>query len=115
MYKKTAITLPAGVRDDEEIGDWLAENPDHWRHVLDLDVDYIDDRAVYLWHNIDDITVHKGRVSVRYTVEWDAHYGCDDMNTGGGDERETFGDLADGIVGFETFEQPKPSAPNEEL
>ncbi len=115
MYRKTPVSLPPSIRTDQGIAAWLAANPDEWEEALDLEVGYVDDRATYEGHQIDDIRVSDGHVFIQYTVEYDAYYGCKDMDSAGEDERDISGDLVDGTLIFETFVPPARQAPDDEL
>ncbi|OFU98045.1 MULTISPECIES: hypothetical protein [Stenotrophomonas] len=115
MYRATSVVIPAGITTDDQVREWLAENVEDWEAALDLEVEYVDDRAVYQWHQIDDIDVVGGQVRVQYTVEYDAYYGCKDMDSSGEDERDITGQWRDGEVVFQTFVQPERSVPDDEL
>jgi hypothetical protein len=59
MYRETVINLPAQVRGDEEIREWLEEEAEVWRAALDLDVWQLDPRAYYVSHDVLQIDVQE--------------------------------------------------------
>jgi len=115
MYRTTVVTLPSAVGSDGAVHEWLVCNETEWREALDLEVDYLDDRATYMWHTVNDVTVENGQVTVYYTVEYDAYYGCRDMDFSDEDERVVVGRVANGAVVFQTYVQPQQMAPDEEF
>lgn len=115
MYRKTTVDLPVFVREDEDVKEWLQDNPDRWREAVDEDVWQLDPRATYLEHEIEQIDVADGEILVQYTVEYDLYYGCRDINASGTDSREIVGKVIDGRVIFQTFEQPDPQARVDEI
>ncbi|WP_251477733.1 hypothetical protein [Stenotrophomonas lactitubi] len=115
MYRQTVVALPAAVTEDEDVREWLEENAERWSHALDLEVLHIDPRTNLIGHDIDLVTVDDGQVNVQYTVEYYIYYGCRDIDGGGYDHRDISGEVVNGTIVFQTFEQPEPLAPDEEL
>lgn len=115
MYRYTVRDLPAHVRSDEEVRDWLGEEPDAWREALDLEVWQLDPRNNYVHHEVLQIDVQDGRISVQYDVDFYAYFGCRDIDGSGQDQREIRGRVDNGRVVFETYVQPDQLAPDEEL
>ena len=115
MYRYTTVPVPLTVTTDEALVTWLKENADEWDEALDLDVEYLDDRAFYQGHQVDEIVVADGRVHVQYMVEYDAYYGCKDMDMSGWEDRDITGQWGDGQVVFTTYVQPEQGVPDDEL
>ncbi|WP_152908696.1 hypothetical protein [Stenotrophomonas maltophilia] len=115
MYRHTTVPVPPTVTTDEALAAWLTENTDEWDEALDLDVEYLDDRAFYQEHQIVEIVVVDGKVRVEYSVEYDAYYGCKDMDLSDWDDRDITGQWSNGQVVFTTFVQPMQGVPDDEL
>lgn len=115
MYRQTAIDLPDEVQSEDQVREWLAGELGSWSDALDLEVWQIDPRANYVGHDILQIDVQDGAVHVHYTVDYYVYFGCRDIDGGDEEHREITGTLEDGKIVFQTYVQPDPLAPSDEL
>lgn len=83
------IDIPSHIEDDEELADWVRENPYLFSEGMDLDVSQLDDRATVDDISITDVEICGETVVIHYEYDFSAYYGCRDMN---------YADTSDGDV-----------------
>ncbi|MDY4297023.1 MULTISPECIES: hypothetical protein [unclassified Xanthomonas] len=109
------IKLPDDL-SDEEIRDYFLGNIDEYHDALDLDVGQTSDNRV----QIDDIDIDKVdltsySISIDFTVQYSAYYGCDDANFADEDQRNLHGSRTGNTFTFDRFEMPEQRYPDDEL
>jgi hypothetical protein len=108
------IRLPSEY-DEESLADHLNERIEELYPALDLDVEERDMRATLLEVTITSVEIDGSTVTVYYEVEYDAYYGCKDLDSGGSYEEEMTGEMGNGYISFSRHISPERLAPNEEL
>lgn len=115
MYRKTKVALPSAIRTDEAIENWLEANQDAWEDALDLEVHYIDPRAICDGHDICQIDVTDGRIKVRYRVDYSSFNGCRDITEDDSETRTIKGKVMGSSICFETLLPEGGLSPSDEL
>ena len=74
------IRIPVNMSIDE-IKETLLEHDDFIPAITD-DIHYLDDRALYVndTFEITELSKDNDVLKVDYTFQWEAHYGCRDLN-----------------------------------
>lgn len=80
-----------------------------------LDLDLQDDREVLDMVQVDKVEVGGGTVTVHYSAEFSAYFGCDDMNTWREEHEMVEGEIRGCFVSFPVHESPPERYPSEEL
>ena len=101
--------------DQESLADHLNEHIDDLYQALDLDVEERDMRAQLLEVAITSVEIDGDTVTVYYEVDYDAYYGCKDLDSGGTYEEEMTGKVDNGHIIFPRHISTERLAPNEEL
>lgn len=99
----------------EALAKYLKENSDEIEEVLDLDVYYIDNRAEYKDHTVDDVIVDGADIQIDYFVFYFIYFGCDDQNVEDEEGRQIFGKWQGTTVTFDMPAPPPERYPSEEL
>jgi hypothetical protein len=96
MVLNVAIPVPeelvADSDSDFDLKDYFQDQiEEDFGRALDTDVWELDERAVVLEVEIDNVEVRDDAIIVYYSVSFDAYYGCKDQNYTGADERHVSG------------------------
>ena len=96
METKIFVEFPANLSDeairDELEGTGIDASGDHELvPAMDLDVSEFDDRATVSDVTITEVELDAESICITYTVEYDAYYGCKDMNYADAVERSITG------------------------
>lgn len=109
MSKLVTVVVPKEFTDDEEIIDYLMDRGDELYPALDLDVGQAEDNRIIVDEvSIDRIYLTRDSVSIQYTVNWSAYFGCDDANGAGEEELEISGRRVGNTFTFDEFVYPEP-------
>ena len=101
--------------DEESLKDHLNEHIEDLYPALDLDVRERDMRAELLEVVVASVEIDGDTITVYYEVEYDAYYGCKDMDGGDTYEEVMTGKVVNGHIVFPRHISPERLAPNEEL
>lgn len=110
------IDIPSHIEDDEELADWVRENPDLFSAAMDLDASRLDDRATAHEVTITDVEVDDETVAIHYEYDFSAYYGCSNMNYAGtSDEDVIIGMRQGNTLAFDKFIPPERRSTDEEF
>lgn len=101
--------------DENSLTDHLNENIEDLYPALDLDVEERDMRANFIEATITSVDIDGDKIIVYYEVDYDAHYGCKDIDGGGTYEDEIVGKIEGGHIIFPRHISPEHLSPDEEL
>jgi hypothetical protein len=113
---KLLIDIPGHIDNDEELAEWVRDNPDLFSDAMDLDASQIDDRATVHRVTITDVEVDAKNVTIDYEYEFSAYYGCRDMNYAGTSDGDTIvGVRHANTMEFDKFTPPERRSTDEEF
>lgn len=113
---KLLIDIPSYIEDEEELAEWVRDNPDLFSGAMDLDASQIDDRATVHDVTITDVEVDKESVAIHYEYDFSAYYGCRDMNYAGTSDEDVIVGVRNGsTLEFEKFIPPERRSTDEEF
>ena len=113
---KLSINIPNCIEDDEQLGNWVKNNPDLFFEAMDLDASQIDDRATVDDVKITDVKVNEVSVEIHYEYDFSAYYGCRDRNHAGTSDEDVVVGVRNGAtLEFERFILPKRRSTGEEF
>ena len=109
------VRLPDDL-DDYEIKNYFIDNIDEYHDALDLDVGQTSDNRVQIdGIEIDKVELTNDSISIDFTIQYSAYYGCDDANFADEDQRNLYGSRSKNTFTFDRFEMPEQRYPDEEL
>lgn len=113
---KLLIHIPSHIEDDEELAEWVRDNPDLFSGAMDLDVSQFNDRATVQDVTITEVEIDEESVAINYEYNFSAYYGCRDMNHDGTSDEDVIVGVKNGAtLEFEKFIPPERRSTNEEF